>query len=268
MVDWHNPNVIADERLALTNLTHALAGLYIWELVTTLDFEWSFFTGRRPWKWSMLFYLSGRYCVLAAIISQLIIFDTRREMNCMALERSIQGFAFVGIDTASVLIALRAFAFWQQNYYTLVILVAVFMTNVGIQIHGIVVGVSSWDPATNSCTIQDTSRMRLQLIVNFATDVTLLAIMLVGLIRQRIPGSLYQLLFNQGVLWTVIATLCYVPLVVLSCLNLNDAMNLMAPILSYITLVICATRMHRGLIDNVYGPAQRRSDFMCKLRPY
>ncbi|OCH89496.1 hypothetical protein OBBRIDRAFT_888347 [Obba rivulosa] len=256
MVDWQDPNVIAADGTTLIRLTHAVAGLYTWEWVTTLDFEWSVFTGKRPWKWPTFLYLSSRYCVLVAIISQLIIFNVTHEINCTALERAIEGFAFVAMDSASALIALRAFAFWRRNYYVLTVIIAAFMANVGIQIHDMVVATSSWDSSANSCILQNTSRMRLQLIATFATDVVLLVTMLSGLILRRTYCGLYQLLLSQGLLWAVIATLSYIPPVLLSSLNLNGIMNLMTPTVAYVTLVICATRMHRDLMDNVI-PALR-----------
>jgi hypothetical protein len=35
-------------------MSHALFGLYVWEIVTTLDYEWELLTRRRPFRWPMV----------------------------------------------------------------------------------------------------------------------------------------------------------------------------------------------------------------------
>ena len=53
-----------------------------WEFVTTLDFEWEVFTGRRPWKWSFAVYLTARLLTLTAVILTFIGFNLTVEFNC------------------------------------------------------------------------------------------------------------------------------------------------------------------------------------------
>lgn len=53
-----------------------------WEFVTTLDFEWEVYTGRRPWRWSFIVYVSARLLALACIILSLVGFNLTRQFNC------------------------------------------------------------------------------------------------------------------------------------------------------------------------------------------
>ena len=53
-----------------------------WEFVTTLEFEWEVFTGRRPWKWSFAVYLTTRMLAFTAIILNFIGFNLTTEFNC------------------------------------------------------------------------------------------------------------------------------------------------------------------------------------------
>jgi hypothetical protein len=55
---------------------------YRWEFVTTLDFEWEVFTGRRPWKWSFAVYLTARILALASVILNFIGFNLTTEFDC------------------------------------------------------------------------------------------------------------------------------------------------------------------------------------------
>lgn len=60
-------------------------GVYLWELFTTFDFEWSLITGRRKFTWPLsksdrplsfpyadqlvpVFFFLTRYCILCALI--------------------------------------------------------------------------------------------------------------------------------------------------------------------------------------------------------
>jgi hypothetical protein len=53
-----------------------------WEFLSTLDFEWEVFTGRRPWKWSFVVYLAARLLALMSVILTLIGFNLTTQFNC------------------------------------------------------------------------------------------------------------------------------------------------------------------------------------------
>ncbi|KAJ3484654.1 hypothetical protein NLI96_g5496 [Meripilus lineatus] len=56
MVDWTSPEEIKFERDILVKVIHVLAGIYFWEFLTSLDFEWSFCCGKKKFSW----YMDGR----------------------------------------------------------------------------------------------------------------------------------------------------------------------------------------------------------------
>jgi len=56
-------------------VVHTCAGIFIWEFVTTLQFEWEVYTGRRPWRWSFIVYVMARVLGLACIILSLVGFS-------------------------------------------------------------------------------------------------------------------------------------------------------------------------------------------------
>jgi hypothetical protein len=53
-----------------------------WEFVTTLDFEWEVYTGRRPWRWSFIVYVAARMLALICIVISLVGFNVTREYGC------------------------------------------------------------------------------------------------------------------------------------------------------------------------------------------
>jgi len=76
--------------------------------------------------------------------------------------------------------------------------------------------------------------------------------MLHGLMLLRRRGgtlALGRLLWKQGVIWFLLATLVQIPPTVFICLDLNDPLDLMFQSPCLITMSIAATRMHRTLVD-------------------
>jgi hypothetical protein len=53
-----------------------------WEFLTTLDFEWQVYTGRRPWKWPYFVYIATRTLSLTTIIITLVGLDVTSEVYC------------------------------------------------------------------------------------------------------------------------------------------------------------------------------------------
>ncbi|KAI9508046.1 hypothetical protein F5148DRAFT_1199660 [Russula earlei] len=53
MTNFNDPAVILQNFWSVVKLWHAVDGLYIWEFVTTLDYEWSVFKGHRPYRWTI-----------------------------------------------------------------------------------------------------------------------------------------------------------------------------------------------------------------------
>jgi len=131
----------------------------------------------------------------------------------------------------------------------------VWMTNVAFLIQGIVRLRSEWVSAEARCVLHDTESNKPNIIVTLITDIILLFIMLVGLLRLRRYGvgtfGLGQLLWKQGVAWLFLATFAEVTPVVFISLDLNDPFNLMFQFPSMIIMSIAATRMYRSLANFV-----------------
>ncbi|KAI9462183.1 hypothetical protein F5148DRAFT_224081 [Russula earlei] len=64
MTSWNDPAREAGEALALIKSWHAFGGLYIWEFVLNLDYEYSIMMRRRPFMWTSLLFIGCRWCML------------------------------------------------------------------------------------------------------------------------------------------------------------------------------------------------------------
>jgi len=119
-------------------------------------------------------------------------------------------------------------------------------------------------PSQLICVPEQPENNPLSLISMLVTDISLLFIMLVGLFRLRRRGGgtfpLAQVLWRQGVLLLLIATIAGVPPVVFITLNLNAPFDAMFQMPSWITMIIAGTRMHRSLVEF----ASRSTQVVCE----
>ncbi|KAI0052431.1 hypothetical protein FA95DRAFT_1601803 [Auriscalpium vulgare] len=251
-INWHDPLLVQEDFLAFIKFLHCIDGLYIWEYVTTLNYEWEVITGKRPYRWTIWIYSISRLSALWTVILNLIGFNLTHEINCQVWIIFELFFAYLAFATASLLIVLRVAAIWNRNMYVMGLALAVWLTNIGFLIHGIVTVRDVWVPESNACLTLDTDQGRNNICVTLATDLILCLLMLIGLVRakqgQGVAG-IWRVLYRQGLVWLVVATIAEVPPAVFAILNLNDPWNLMFQTSSLITMEICATRMYRSLTD-------------------
>jgi hypothetical protein len=59
-----------------------------WEFVSTVDFEWEVFTGKRPWKWSFAVYLTARVLLLMSTLGSLVGYSLTSFFHCNVSIRS------------------------------------------------------------------------------------------------------------------------------------------------------------------------------------
>ncbi|KAI9511308.1 hypothetical protein F5148DRAFT_1171583 [Russula earlei] len=242
MANHNDPAMIAQDLWTMAKLFLAVNGLYIWEFFTTLDYEWSVIQQRRPYRWTIWLYSLTRLATLMAVVVNLISLDVTTPINCQLRITFELIFSYTALATASALIVLRVTALWNRNKIVSAIAISTWMANIATLIRG-----NEWSPVSDmgTCNISNTTASKLNLIMSLCTDIVLLVIMLIGLLRWRLgegdDAPLARFLRIQGLIWLLIATVSYfLPVVILMFQN---------PAL--ITLSIAATRMYRTLTD--YG---------------
>ncbi|KAH9967224.1 hypothetical protein BC827DRAFT_1264088 [Russula dissimulans] len=253
MVNFKDPLVISRDLWAVVKLWHTIDGLYIWEFVTTLDYEWSVIRGSRPYRWTIWLHSLARVATLVGVFTNMIGFDVSKPINCQLWVTFELIFGYTAIAGASLLMALRLIAIWKRNRIVYAITMSAWGANVLIMILGIARLRSAWSPLINTCNVPDTTVNTLNIIVSLCTDIVLLLMMLIGLLTWRDESAgasnLSSLLWMQGNIWLLLATIAHVPPVVFISLNLNGPLNLMFQTPAVITVSIAATRMYRSLTD-------------------
>ncbi|KAI0250165.1 hypothetical protein BJV78DRAFT_612689 [Lactifluus subvellereus] len=249
MTDWRNPDRVTATWTVLEKLLHVLGGLYIWEILINLDYEFSIFTGKRQLTGTFPLYLGCRWCPLVVLITQFLVFDVSDGTGCQAMVVTFT-FAFLSSLFASALIILRIYVLWKRNKVVITLASASCLGNTACYLYVMATSRGYW--TGGRCAIQHTRHAMVVIFSAFATDFLLLVLMLIGIltwkeIRQQ--GSYERLLYMQGLAWVVVFTLAEVPPVVFIILNLNDYMNVMFPTAGLIFTAVGASRLHRKLTD-------------------
>ncbi|KAI0277121.1 hypothetical protein BGY98DRAFT_981948 [Russula aff. rugulosa BPL654] len=152
----------------------------------TLDFELDVIRGRRPYRWTIWIYSLTRLSTLMAVILNFVAFDTTTPINCQTLITFQLTFGYLGLVSASLLIIFRIIAIW--NKHRLVVGIAIITR-------------SAWNSVLQECIVVNTEKNKPSIVVTLITDVVLLLIVLIGLLRLFHDGggsfALGRLLWKQ-----------------------------------------------------------------------
>ncbi|KAH9988669.1 hypothetical protein BJV77DRAFT_964279 [Russula vinacea] len=259
MVNLHDPVVTPQ-------LWHVLAGIFIWEFITTLDYEWRVFRGRLPYRWTIWVYSVARVSCLMGVVLNFVGMDVTSRLNC-------QSFFCLSLACASLLIVLRMYviiypftispdkvlidaasiAIWSRHKAVRVATLSIWGIGVGFHVQSPL----CMEPGRTQlfvCHIQERLTRPYPTILS---DLVLVIIMLVGLIILSRNGSssfgLTPLIIKQGIIWLSIAFLSEAPEAVIAMLSSNDQFIEMLLTPGTITMIIAATRMHRYLVDFAFA---------------
>ncbi|KAF8487265.1 hypothetical protein DFH94DRAFT_687736 [Russula ochroleuca] len=250
MVNFRDPAVVAKDNFALLKLWHVVDGIFLWEFITTLNFELSFIQGRRSYRWTIWIYSFSRMATLATVIANLILLNLGTPVSCTfstpVIFASVS--AYLALAAASLLLVIRVIAIWNRNKVVVVIATTIWSINGAFFIRGISQFHYASGGHCKALNVQDT---KIAMIVSFLADVSLLIIMLVGLFRldshRNGASATGRILWNQCVIWLLLATVAGIVPTVFACLDLNEPLSTIFRIPWIIAMSIAATRMYRAL---------------------
>ncbi|VDB92398.1 unnamed protein product [Peniophora sp. CBMAI 1063] len=263
--DWNDPSVLATEYSILIKMQYTLCGLYIWELLLGLRFDWLLLKrqDQRPWstlaKW---LYLACRYAPMMTLTTIFVGFQAPAGTNCKVWVICLYIIGSLAIECSSALIAIRVFALWNRSSFTMALSAIALAVQASSWIYQLIKADAIYQASTSGCAPTETRTNRVYITVTFLIDLGLLCAMFVGLARRRnahASGSnMWRILWHQGLIWLTLATLAEVPTVTFLWLNLNQIMNLMFFSPEWMILAIAAARMYRVLMSHfatsAYGP--------------
>ncbi|KAH9990099.1 hypothetical protein BJV77DRAFT_635636 [Russula vinacea] len=212
MVNYDNPVTIAQELAGLVKLWHLVDGIFIWEFLTNLDYEWDFIQGHRPYRWTIWVYSLARVSTLLAVILNMVGFDTTATINCQAWVTSGIFFAYLAVVSSSLLIVLRVIAIWNKAKIIIAIAMGIWVIDISLFIDGTIRLRSTWSHEALICVVVNIESTKPAIIGSLVSDIGLLLIMLIGLLPLR--GGAFALgrtLWKQGLIWLLLATVAEAP---------------------------------------------------------
>jgi len=88
--------------------------------------------------------------MLIAVIINILGLDVTRPINCQAWVTSEVVFGYVGIASATLLIALRTIAIWNKNTIVVMVAMGIWLTNLSFLGHSIMQYRAFWVPAQST----------------------------------------------------------------------------------------------------------------------
>ncbi|CAE6424134.1 unnamed protein product [Rhizoctonia solani] len=250
MVNWSDPEIIAKQAVAFSQLLLVLLGLYTWEIFNNLGFDYNIIVNWRDFKVladGRLFCLSIFHMGRSHHVDRCEQLHTRARLSGILYDHS---------------------AVWQhRNRDCLGSSDAPRVSHWAILFLGVISVRSTWDPQTSVCVVTGTSTTLLRLIYGYtmAFDLVVLVVSTAGLLRSGgWQGSdLWKLLFRDGIVYFVVAFVGNGIAAVFTILHLNAAMDIMftVPAAVFSTIVACRAvrRLSEWARQDVYIHSRSRS---------
>ncbi|KAK7692884.1 hypothetical protein QCA50_004519 [Cerrena zonata] len=249
MPDWTSPEAQAKQSAALTLITHTFAGIYFWEVLISLDFEWSYISGRRKFRYPIIIYFLARYLALAAMIGAVIGFDVKSGLNCRPFFIFLQMTGNASGGMATINLALRTIAIWERNRYIIIVIVLLILGHWSLILQGGLLEASQI-PGTG-CVIVHTNVVVLTANFVFSMAFDLVVLILTAYKLLQLRGShqngLVNVLFYDGLIYFICAFLANLVATVFMTMNLSPVMSIIFNVPSTVVCAIASTRAVRSL---------------------
>ncbi|EJD53921.1 hypothetical protein AURDEDRAFT_52417 [Auricularia subglabra TFB-10046 SS5] len=252
MVNWSSPEEIARAADAFSKLIFILFGVYTWELLTTMRVEIGLLNGTRKLQWPLIFYFLLRYSLFFALTGLIIALSVKSEIDCQALYTFVQWAGNTSIATASTCLMLRTIAVWERKLYMALPLIALSLGQWAILLHSVVSVRASWIPEMNTCVVVGNSPVMLNIVFFYTMsfDFIILCATCVGLLLSSSRSSLWNRIFNDGIIYFFVTFSANLVPAVLNILNLNPVMNVISAVPAAVVATIAATRAVRRLQES------------------
>ncbi|KAI6038834.1 hypothetical protein EDC04DRAFT_1840491 [Pisolithus marmoratus] len=232
-------------------LQHFILGLYAWEFVLSLDFDWKVITRKHPFRWPLVFYFAGRYFTLAALIGIIVSTDPPGTLKCHSLITFNQLAAGTSRGLACINLAIRTIAVCDNKWITrLVILLIIGYWPLVLQ-NGLVI--TSWTPDFG-CVITGTKNMILAAISLYAMGLDLIILCFLAYklafahnLGTNALSKLSRRLISEGLLYFVVSFICNGTASLLVIVNSNAVVGMMFHIPACVATMIASSRVVRRL---------------------
>ncbi|KAK7047849.1 hypothetical protein VNI00_006177 [Paramarasmius palmivorus] len=266
-IDWSSPEALARDAAAFGKFMHVLFGVYVYEWFTSLDFEWALLTAKRRFRWPLIFYFLGRYCLLIALAATVASLNLTKSVDCASLYLLIQVMGGMSIALASDNLAIRTIALWRGHTNVIILIVAMMLAHWGLVFRISVLIQASWVEG-QGCVIVNNMAYLITVTYGYTMGFDFAIMCLSAYKIGAAPGKrsqLVQMLYYDGLIYFVVAFVANMVALIFAILDLNPVMSVIANVPATTISMIAATRAVRRLSTFVHGDVEmyntRRSVF-------
>lgn len=251
MPDWKSLTEIQQDADAFTKFMHALLGLYAYEWFISLGFDWQFISGKKRFRWPMIFYFAGRYLLLFAMIGIAIALDTKTKIDCQSLYTFTQLAGNAAVGLASINLCIRTMAVWSQNKYLIGFLILLILGHWSLILQGVLLDAEWIDGVGCAITSTNNTVLAATFIYSMCFDLIVLvlnAYKLSGIKSEGFGTSrIAKMIFEDGLIFFFIAFVANLLATVFMLLNLNQIMSVIFNVPAAVASTIVASRVVRRL---------------------
>ncbi|KAF9523960.1 hypothetical protein CPB83DRAFT_774638 [Crepidotus variabilis] len=251
MVDWKSADVVQASAVTGVHIIHLLSGVYFYDFIANLGFDYDFIAQKRKFKWPLIFYFANRYFMLGFYIV------ANHRVNCRLIYVFLKVFADFSRAFASISFALRTIAVWARNPFIIAALCLMILAQWAIIIStGIWVLKIDWISGVGCVPGADNTWFWLTMIFVYSMcfDFTVLVL---NAYKLRPPffrtsgmrSSLVSLVFHQGLVFYIISLTGDLIAIVFLALNLNAALDSVFATPSELISTLVACRAVRTLTN-------------------
>lgn len=264
MVDWNSPENVLSSADALSKVGNVFFGLYVWEFLSSLHFDWEILVGKRKFKWPMAVYFICRYSMLASQVVGIVGLDSVTPVNCQALLKFAEITADIAVTMASMNLAIRTAAVWNNELRIVIPLIILNLSQWSIILQGGVV-MGSWNPQVSSCSfgVADHTKQLLLVVLTMAIDLAVLVLSYYKLSDGLLTSPTSRLLLHDGLLYFFVMFTVNVITTTLICLDWNAPILIATTVPATVVCVIASSQLVRRLYTKGPYAPQSIVDAFC-----
>ncbi|KAK1234103.1 hypothetical protein PQX77_002699, partial [Marasmius sp. AFHP31] len=231
--DWNSPEKLLAVDATFDKCLYVLLGIYLWEWAITLDFDWHFISGRKKFRWPMIFYFYARYAALTLFICIFAARNIDHPIDCDSLFTLILILGTTAFGVASLNLAIRTIAVWGNNRLVVIGLSILLAGQLAATMRSIPNTVGGRYIEANGCVIvsAEPDIFATLYIVTMLVDLVILSLTAYKTYteyRNIYYGGLIKLIFRDGLTYFVVVFLSNLFAMIFSLRNLNPIMAVAA----------------------------------------
>ncbi|KAF5318849.1 hypothetical protein D9619_010967 [Psilocybe cf. subviscida] len=256
--DWMSPTVITETSKVFGAFSMFLLGVAVWDVLSTLWFEWQVLTGRRKWRWPMLIYIVARIAMLLHVLAVSINRNALHAVPCTELTFMSKFCDALGTCMSSLILVLRTRAVWHRNMYVTGILGLLLIGQIVLWGQTFRYSKAAWNETRKLCDVLSTAPRVLMISVWAYTmifDFIILLFCAIRLYSYR-TSTMGSILFRDGIGYFCSAFIANLVQTIMAGLQLNPVMNIITLSFALVVSVIAATTVFRNVFtayDNFHG---------------